>query len=447
MSPHLISLADTVFERVAPFYVLFDVHENAEILSEPLRNYWKVTDEVNEPQVCLIRPFRRQLQASLFPELTEMQLTLCWGDQEDSPLRGELMPVDDGRWVFVGSPPISSFASLQEHGFYLSDLPAVSGVGDAIIAVESAQISLQQAQKALDDLQASNSALSNLNQAFGRFVPSAFLESLGLKNASEVQLGDHASVRVSVMFGDLRGFTTMSERMSSQQIFAFLNRFLVFVAPNIRKHSGFVVHYIGDGLLALFAGQPDNSVRAAVDMQRALAEALAVGGLGDLSALEKPPRLGIGLSFGSVEMGIIGESGRWDATVISDSVNVAARLQEFSKALGAQILITNDLKAAMNNPESFHLRRVGHIPLRGRNEKVEIFEVLDALPLADRTLRVLNRATLEKAIREFEEGLYAQAKDRFIQYLKICPNDPAALYYIELGKQSLKHVQLDDFAI
>lgn len=121
------------------------------------------------------------------------------------------MHVDDGRWMFVGSPPITSFASLHAHGFSLSDLPSVSGVGDAIIAVESAQISLRQAQKALDDLEASNNSLSNLNQVFGRFVPGAFLESLGLSNPSEVQLGDHASVQVSVMFGDLRNFTSMSE--------------------------------------------------------------------------------------------------------------------------------------------------------------------------------------------------------------------------------------------
>ena len=437
MSSQLISLVNTVFEKVAPFYVLFDATKNEEIFSGPLRKYWNIPHEATQLNISLIRPFRGELQVGLFPELTEMQLTLCWGKQLDRPLRGELMHVEDGRWMFVGSPPITSFASLHAHGFSLSDLPSVSGVGDAIIAVESAQISLRQAQKALDDLEASNNSLSNLNHVFGRFVPEAFLESLGLSNPSEVQLGDHASVQVSVMFGDLRNFTSMSEQMSAKEIFAFLNRFLVLVAPSIRNHSGFVVHYIGDGLLALFSGYSDCSVRAAVDMQLALTAALANGELSDeeldkLGILDMPLRFGIGLSFGTVEMGIIGESGRWDATVISDSVNVAARIQEYGKLLGSQILISAELIAGMHSPESFQMRRVGHIQLRGRNEKVEIFEVLDSLPLADRTLRILNRKLFEQAILEFEEGEISKSKRRLGRYLKVCPDDPVALYYLEL---------------
>lgn len=220
--------------------------------------------------------------------------------------------------------------------------------------------------------------------------------------------------------------------MSSKEIFAFLNRFLVLVAPNIRNHSGFVVHYIGDGLLALFSGHSDGSVRAAVDMQLALTAALADGELDELGILDIPLRFGIGLSFGTVEMGIIGESGRWDATVISDSVNVAARIQEYGKLLGSQILISAELIAGMHSPESFQMRRVGHIQLRGRNEKVEIFEVLDSLPIADRTLRILNRKLLEKAILEFEEGEISKSKRKLGRYLQVCPDDPVAMYYLGL---------------
>lgn len=432
LSSQLISLINTVFEKVAPFYVLFDASKPEEIFSGPLRKYWNIPQDATQLNISLIRPFRGVFKVELFPELTEMQLTLCWAGQLDRPLRGELMHVADNRWMFVGSPPITSFSSLHAHGFSLSDLPSVSGVGDAIIAVESAQISLRQAQKALDDLEASNNSLNNLNQVFGRFVPGAFLESLGLSNPSEVQLGDHASVKVSVMFGDLRNFTSMSEQLSSKEIFAYLNRFLILVAPSIRNHSGFIVHYIGDGLLALFSGHSDSSVRAAVDMQLALSAALADGGLDELKSGHIPLRFGIGLNFGTVEMGIIGESGRWDATVISDSVNVASRIQEYGKLLGSQILVSAELIAGMHRPDSFQIRRVGFIKLRGRNEKVEIFEVMDSLPLADRTLRILNRKMFEQAILEFEEGEITKSKMRLGKYLKVCPNDPVATYYMEL---------------
>lgn len=433
MSPQLISLAAKVFERVAPFYVLWDLEDKVELISEPLREYWKIPPDVKTGKIFLTRPFRGELRLEQFPELTEIILTAYWEGREQDPLRGEMIPVgEDDRWIFVGFPPVSSFAELQARGFTLSDLPLNSGVGDSIIAIESAQVSLHQAEKALAELEKSHNVLSDLNQVFGRFVPGAFLESLGRKNPAETQLGDHASAQVSVMFADLRGFTALSEKMSSQQIFAFINRFLAFVAPNIRNNGGFVVHYIGDGLLALFPGEPDQAVRAAVEMQRSLTDAMAVGGLGDFLGRGNLARLGVGLSYGPVEMGIIGESGRWDPAVISDSVNVAARLQDQAKLLGAQILLTSDLVAGMRNSESFHTRRVGHIQLRGRNESVELFEVLDGLPLAERTLRILNRRMLEGAIQDFEKGDGAKSKDTLNKYLKICPHDPAALYYLGL---------------
>ncbi len=433
MSPQLISLAAKVFERVAPFYILWDLEDKVELVSEPLREYWKIPPEVKAGAIHLIRPFRGVLRPELFPEMTEIILTVYWEGREKDPLRGELIPVgDEDRWIFVGFPPVSSFAELQARGFTLSDLPLNSGVGDSIIAIESAQVSLQQTQKALAELEKSNNVLSDLNQVFGRFVPGAFLESLGKKNPAEAQLGDHASDQVSVMFADLRGFTALSEKMSSQQIFSFINRFLAFVAPNIRNNGGFVVHYMGDGLLALFPGEPDRAVKAAVEMQRSLADAMAVGGLGDFVEKSNPPRLGIGLSYGAVEMGIIGESGRWDPAVISDSVNVASRVQDQAKLLGAQILMTSELTVGMRNRESFHTRRVGQIELRGRKERVEICEVLDGLPLADRTLRILNRKMLEGAIQDLERGNSAKAKETLKKYLQICPNDPAALYYQNL---------------
>lgn len=433
MSPQLISLAAKVFERVAPFYVLWDLEDKVELISEPLREYWKIPPDVKTGKIFLTRPFRGELRLEQFPELTEIILTAYWEGREQDPLRGEMIPVgEDDRWIFVGFPPVSSFAELQARGFTLSDLPLNSGVGDSIIAIESAQVSLHQAEKALAELEKSHNFLSDLNQVFGRFVPGAFLESLGRKNPAEAQLGDHASSQVSIMFADLRGFTALSETMTSQQIFAFINRFLAFVAPNIRNNGGFVVHYIGDGLLALFPGEPDRAVRGAVEMQRSLADAMAVGGLGEFLGKGRPARLGIGLSYGPVEMGIIGESGRWDPAVISDSVNVAARLQDQAKLLGAQILLTSELVAGLRNPESFHTRRVGQIHLRGRNESVEVFEVLDGLPLAERTLRILNRRMLEGAIQDLEQGRSAKGKEVLGKYLQICPNDPAALYYRDL---------------
>jgi class 3 adenylate cyclase len=430
LSLELISIAARIFERLAPFYVLWDLQDEVELISVPLRKYWHIPEEVNQGVVFLTRPYRGELQPDAFEQLTGIMLTAHWEKQGENAIRGELIPLGDRRWILVGFPPIASFSELQSKGFLLSDLPLNSGVGDSIIAIESAQISLKQAQQALEELESSNTVLSNLNQVFSRFVPTAFLDQLGLHSPLEAELGTHRSVEVSVMFADLRGFTSLSEKMSSQQIFAFLNRFLAFVAPNIRNNGGFVVHYVGDGVLALFAGPPDQAVRAAVEMQRGLADAVAVGGLGDFLQEAGRVRLGIGLTFGAVEMGIIGESGRWDPAVISDSVNVAARLQELTKSLGSQILVTGELQKSVAANQGFHFRRLGRLALAGKRERIEVWEVLDGLPLAERTRRILNRKVLETALEDLETGRLEKGRAGLAQYLQSCPDDPVAQHFL-----------------
>ncbi|NBX37171.1 MAG: hypothetical protein EBR10_08120 [Planctomycetes bacterium] len=427
----LLTSAD-VLERLAPYSIFWDRAAGTVSLSVKLRKYWQVPTGAFHGPIRLARPFRGDLQPQVFENLTGMVLALHAGDDPARTLRGEIMPLDGDRWIFAGLPPISCFDDLGRLGLALSDLPLTSGLGDSIIAVESAQVSLRQAQQALADLEAANAVLGSLNQTFERFVPSGFLSSLGMGGAAEAALGAHVSASVTTMFADLRGFTRMSEQMKSAQVFQFLNRFLAFVSPAIRSNGGFIVHYMGDGLLALFPGPSDGAVRAAIQMQRGLTDAVVVGGLDAIIPPGSEARMGIGLSYGDVEMGIIGDSGRWDPAVISDSVNVAARLEEHTKLTGSQILTSSSVNDAMLNPEEVHIRRVGSFEVRGRESRVDAHEVLDSLPLAERTKRILNRRKFESAIDAAESGDLAKSKELMQQYLAVCPEDPAALHHLQV---------------
>ena len=94
--------------------------------------------------------------------------------------------------------------------------------------------------------------LKEINQAYARFVPNDFLNHLQKESIIDVQLGDHVEKNMSVLFADIVGFTTISERMSPEENFTFVNSILNVVGPVIRNHNGFVDKYIGDAVMALF---------------------------------------------------------------------------------------------------------------------------------------------------------------------------------------------------
>jgi class 3 adenylate cyclase len=132
------------------------------------------------------------------------------------------------------------------------------------------------------------------NAAFAHFVPTQFLRQLERPDIIEVQLGDHVERDMAVLFTDIRGFTGLSERLSPPETFAFLNEYLARVGPLIRSHGGFIDKYIGDGIVALFAGSPGDALDAAVALQsevRRFNEDRARRG-------DEPIAVGVGINYG-----------------------------------------------------------------------------------------------------------------------------------------------------
>ncbi|MCZ0904476.1 response regulator, partial [Microcoleus sp. HI-ES] len=108
--------------------------------------------------------------------------------------------------------------------------------------------------------------LAKINAAYGRFVPHDFLRFLGHESIVDVRLGDQIQKEMTVLFSDIRSFTTISEAMTPQENFNFINSYLSRVSPVIRAHQGFIDKYIGDAIMALFPESADDAVRAAVEM-------------------------------------------------------------------------------------------------------------------------------------------------------------------------------------
>jgi class 3 adenylate cyclase len=210
-------------------------------------------------------------------------------------------------------------------------------------------------------------------EAYGRFVPHEFLVFLEKERITDVGLGDQVLKEMTVLFSDIRGFTTLSESMSPEENFKFLNSYLSRMGPEIRANNGFIDKYIGDAIMALFPEKPDDAVRAALAMRVKLTEYNAHRASAGYPALQ----VGIAINTGRLMMGTLGEQERMDGTVISDAVNLASRLEGLCRLYGDTILITGPTLSLLAGRRDFHTRFIDRVRVRGRKEAVLIYEVYD----------------------------------------------------------------------
>lgn len=213
-------------------------------------------------------------------------------------------------------------------------------------------------------------------RAAERFVPKPFLELLGADTVTDVRLGDSALLDMSVLFMDLRGFTSMSEGMTPAEVFAFINEWLGVAEPVLVRHRGFVDKYIGDAIMGLFPGGAEHALQASIDLWHAKEAFNAARAEAGRPAIG----IGIGLSHGPLVLGTVGGENRMDGTVISDVVNVAARVEGMTKAFGASVLLTGEVVDALRTPGRYDLRCLGRHAVRGRKEPVVLWEVVLGAP-------------------------------------------------------------------
>ncbi|MCC5816465.1 MAG: hypothetical protein JJT78_17070 [Leptospira sp.] len=169
--------------------------------------------------------------------------------------------------------------------------------------------------------------LGILGKTFRKFVPFKFLEYLGLDDITKIKLGDSVEIEMTVLFADIRSFTTLSEKMAPAENFKFLNDFLNLIEPIFSKNYGYVDKYLGDGVMALFHRTPGDAIKSAVEANRVL----RAYNLGRASSGLDPINIGIGINTGRLMLGTIGTENRMEITVISDAVNLAARMEGLTK--------------------------------------------------------------------------------------------------------------------
>ncbi|MCB9587685.1 MAG: adenylate/guanylate cyclase domain-containing protein [Polyangiaceae bacterium] len=308
---------------------------------------------------------------------------------------------------------------------------AIEGVLAASVAnrafqlLETTKSALATLNQELDQKVVERTAsLAATNAAISRFVPVEFLHALGHDDVSTTKLGDVVERRITVLFADIRNFTSISEHYTPQQTFDFLNRCLSKIGPHIRAQSGFIDKYIGDAVMALFPDGAESAVRAALAMQREVRQF----NLDHPS--EVPLAVGIGIHQGAVMMGTIGEKERFEATVISDAVNLTARLEGLTKQLGCSILVSGDVAAELPEAMRDDSRLIGRFAVKGKRRPVEVHEIFEA---DEETFREGKRASQPRflaAIACYQSGDAAGAAEELRHVAEAIPDDGPTNFWL-----------------
>jgi class 3 adenylate cyclase len=313
-------------------------------------------------------------------------------------------------WSLI-SPLIFGGIDLIANRFFQKNL-GISPLGMIVFVCALALSIARRTAKARRQAEEYALALSETNYSLQKFVPTEFLKELGLNNVTEAELGKAKSKVMTVLFSDLRGFTSISEQLTPEETFQFLNHYLSKLGPKIREFNGFIDKYIGDAIMALYTGSSADALDSALSMLREIRT---------LQKSETYPNvtLGIGIHKGSVIMGTIGEEKRFEATVISDAVNLTSRIESFTKSLGVDLLVSSISYLELREDQRKYTRWVGSFNVKGKQQDIHLYEVYTLDKEETRELKFRNKDSIHQIIqRLIQKRNTDQCIEEFQEILK-----------------------------
>jgi adenylate cyclase len=349
----------------------------------------------------------------------------------------------------IGAPAPSFFAG--ENGWVLAALARVAQTGekdisvDAVLKLVGGNVSVNMTAQPLSGLNGERigsmlvfediTAEKRVKATMARYMSKEIADQLLAGGESE--LGGKTQT-VSILFSDVRGFTTLSEALGARETVSLLNEYFAEMVDVVFRHGGILDKYIGDAIMALFGapfekpGDADNAVAVGNGMM------VTLGALNRLrqSRHSDAINIGVGIATGEVVVGNIGSPRRMEYTVIGDSVNLASRLEGANKYYGTRILVDEATVRAMKTTTP--LREIDLIKVKGKDRPVAVYEVLGYLEGAA-------QPDLGEVLRRFNDGLLAyRARDwraaiaAFERTLALRRGDAPSEMYIERCRHYLE---------
>jgi len=297
-------------------------------------------------------------------------------------------------------------------------------------AIESAMLY----EKNIREAREREEAMLRIHEVTKKFVPHEFIRSLGKETLTDVKLGDQVEKIVTVLFTDIRDFTTLSEKMTPEENFRFVSSFNARLGPVIRSNNGFINQYLGDSIMAIFPENPEDALRAAVGMQKAVHELNKERKEAGLSSI----RAGIGMHTGSLIMGITGDEFRMDAATISDTVNTAARIESLTKYYKSPLLLSDRTLEYLNGQNNFHFRHLGSVKLKGKNNLLSIVECINGFDELQFERKLQTLSQFNEAMSSYHDQQFENALQIFQTILTNDPDDLTAHYFLNNTKKYLR---------
>jgi adenylate cyclase len=265
-----------------------------------------------------------------------------------------------------------------------------------------------------------------VRNAFQYYLTASVITEM-LKDPTKLKLGGDKK-QLTALFSDIRGFTTISEQLTPEELVHLLNEYLTAMTDIVFKYDGLLDKYMGDAIMAVFGApldQPDHALRAcrtALEMLQTLQKLQA-----KWSAEGKPfMNIGVGINTGDMVVGNMGSQMRFDYTVMGDSVNLASRLEGINKEYGTNIVISEFTYAIVK--EELYCRELDAVRVKGKKLPVKIYELMSEKRDADSIRNFVE--PFEAGIALYKQALWDDAIATFQKVLEIRPDDPPAKLYL-----------------
>lgn len=279
-----------------------------------------------------------------------------------------------------------------------------------------------------------------LTEAYSRFTPKAYLRFLGLTSILDVKLGDHRSETMTVLFSDIRAYTSIAEQLSSEENFLFLSAYLEQMSGVVARHNGMVNQLLGDGILAFFA-HPNDALRAAVEMQERLRNyVVRRPGKTDI-----PVKIGIGLHTGEVIIGIVGNEQSMDTGIVSDTVNAASRIEGLTKYYGVNILLSETVVEHLDADARTGLRALGRVQVKGKREDIGLYECIAGDPADLRQRKAELLAEYHRALEHYFDRRFVEAIALLEALAQQHADDPVLHLYLHKARHWAQTGAPDDW--
>jgi adenylate cyclase len=356
-----------------------------------------------------------------------------------SSLRGETTPQypcilalpQGNAYLPWGEEPIESEFSMTLNGTQVTELERSLNV--TVNPLTSSEGDVQGGLVVLEDI----SNEKRMKSTLYRYMTPGVAEQVMASGEDALMVGERKDV--TILFSDIRGYTTLTENLEATEVVALLNRYFETMVEAVFNHQGTLDKFIGDALMAVF-GAPlslENhawmAVKTALDMRRRLVEFNRRG-----RRINQPEiRFGVGISSGDVVSGNIGSKKRMDYTAIGDSVNLSSRLESLTKEYGCDIILSEFTYQACENRDRLLVRELDKTRVKGKMRAVSIYEAIEIKPVAiapeqEKFLQLYNGGRTAYLERNFGSAIA-----HFEEAKQLRPGDRATLLHLQRSEQYL----------